>query len=143
MTQDNGFSVDNLDVFAEAATFKVGVIQDNEGNDKSGFVIVGKNSPEYQTETRRIRAEGLKRASKRKTALDTSTDEGSAALAALIDANEIVLACCVVVGWFGFATAGQPAPFDKAIATKLLTRFPTWRDKISAALEDDANFMKG
>ena len=143
MTQDIGFNLDNFDVAQDASTFLVGVILDADGEDKSGFMIVGKNSPQYQQAAQVIRASSLKRSSKRKTALDTSTDDGATAVAAIIDANEVTLACSVVIDWFGFASGGVPANFDKELLLKMLKRFPTWREKISAALEVDANFMKG
>ena len=140
----SGFSIDNLDDAANsAATFRVAVIVDADGEDKSGFVIVGKNSPEYQAAARAIRIDGLKRSSKRKSALDTSTDEGAGVVAKAIDANELTLAASVVVDWFGFASNGASAAYSKETAAKLLAKYPTWREKITAALDVDANFIKG
>jgi hypothetical protein len=143
MTQAVGFDLDQLTGTAEEVLFKVGVVQDAEGNDKCGFFIASKNSTEYQDAARLVRIDGLKRAAKRKTALDTSTDEGAGIIAKMIEANEIALASSVVKNWFGFEKQGMPAPFDKAMVPAMLSRMPTWRDKITVALESEANFLKG
>jgi hypothetical protein len=145
MTQSNGFNLDNLDsIDSEQPTFKVAVILDAEGEDKSGFIIQGKNSPEYQAEARSIRIDSLQKSSKRKTALDASTAEGAGVVANLIDSNDCRLAMSVVTGWFGFVDGtGVDAVFDKATVKKMFAKFPTWREKVSSALEVDANFIKG
>lgn len=142
MTQANGFDLDQLDVAAEEVLHKVIVVSDIDGNDKCGFYIVGKNSPEYQEAARQIRIDGLKRSSKRKTALDTSTDEGATAVAKMIDANELALVCSVVKDWFGFESKGVSASFHMPTVAKMLAKMPTWREKVSAALESESNFLK-
>jgi hypothetical protein len=140
---DNGFDIGNLDAINSVELFRVVVILDANGDDKSGFSIVGKNSAEYQAATHKIRVASLQRASRRKSSLDTTTEEGAAAMADAIDANELALAISVVRDWFGFASNGVTAPFDAQMTAKMLAKFPTWREKISAALEVDANFIKG
>ncbi len=141
MTQ--AFNIDQFDTPVEETLFKVGVAADIDGNDTCGFMITSKNSPEYQDAARQIRIDGLKRSSKRKTALDTSTDEGATAVAKMIEENELTLACSVVKDWFGFESAGSPAPFNKATVRKMFTVKPTWREKVTAALESEVNFTKG
>lgn len=143
MTQANGFDLDQLDSDVVETLVKVVVIVDADGNDKSGFYITGKNSPEFQEASRQVRIDGLKRSSKRKTALDTSTDEGAGAVAKLIETNEIALACAVVKDWFGFELKGVAAKFDKQMLAKMFQKMPTWKDKVTAALENEANFLKG
>ena len=145
MTQDTqtpGFDLALLTGEAEEVQHKVVVAQDAVGEDKCGFYIVGKNSPEYQDAARQVRIDGLKRAAKRKGPLDTSTDEGATVVAKMIEANEITLASSVVKGWFGFENQGAAADFNKALVSTMLTKMPTWRDKITAALEAEANFLK-
>lgn len=126
----------------QAVTFKVAISQTEDGDDKAGFVILGKDSKEYQAAARAIRIEGLKKSSKRKTSLDTSTDEGAGIVARLIDSNETTLALAVVVDWFGFSSNGAVVSFNKEIVGKLFAKYPTWREAVSAALENNANFMK-
>ena len=116
---------------------------DANGDCKSGFVIVGKNSDEYKAATKRIRVEGLQRSAQRKSPLDTSKAEGAETLASAIEANDIAQAAAVVCGWFGFANNGVAAQFDAKTARAMLVKFPTWRQKVLEALEDDANFIKG
>lgn len=137
-----GFDLDQLDANTEEVLHKVVVLVDDEGNDKSGFFITSKNSTEYQEASRKVRVDGLKRSSKRKTVLDASTDEGANLVAKLIDTNEMSLALSVVKGWFGFDSNGKAATFDKATVSKMFTKFPTWKDKVTAALENEGNFLK-
>lgn len=138
-----GFDLEQLDVVSEEVLHKVAVITDIDGNDKSGFFISSKNSPEYQAASHAARIDGLKRTSKRKSVLDTSTDAGAEAVAKIIERNEIAMACAVVKGWFGFQTAGAEAPFNKETVAKMFAKFPTWKDKVTAALDNEANFLKG
>jgi hypothetical protein len=138
-----GFDLSQLDSTEDATLFKVVVISDIDGNDKCGFMIDSKNCAEYREATRLVRIDGLKRSAKRKSALDTSTDEGAGVVAKMIENNEMTLALAVIKGWFGFQSNGVDVPFDKGLVTKMLTKYPTWKDKISAALDNEANFIKG
>jgi hypothetical protein len=147
MTQDvtpiaEGFDIGTLDS-KEDVLFTVAVITDVDGNDKSGFYISSKNSEEYQAATHRVRVDSLKRSAKRKAAVDTTTEEGATAIARVIEGNEMTLACAAVKGWFGFTSNGAEVPFSKTTLVKMLTRYPTWKDKITIALENEANFTKG
>lgn len=137
-----GFDISNLTAPAERVTFNVDVMYDEDGNATAGLIIVGKNSPEYQAENHATRAEGYKRSSIRKTAIDTKTDEGANKLIDLIDSNAQRLALAVVVGWYGFTSGGVEVPLDKALVKSSFEKYPTWQDKVSAALEVDANFLK-
>lgn len=121
--------------------FKLAVAHDVDGNELYGFFIDSKDCKEYQDATREIRIDGLKRSSKRKSALDASTDEGAGAIAKMIEKNEVTLAMSVVKGWFGFQQGGKDVPFDKVLLAKMFATKPTWKDKVNAALEKDANFL--
>lgn len=136
-----GFEVEDLDK-ADEATFNVAVIKDEEGEPVSGFIIVGKNSPEYQAENEAIRIEGIKRASKRSKQIDTSTDAGAALVAQTVSSNEKRLALAVTVGWFGFNSEGAPLAFNKQMVEKMYAKKPTWLAEVSNALEADGNFTK-
>jgi hypothetical protein len=138
-----GFDIDQLDSQSEQILHKVTLISDIDGNDKCGFFIDSKNCKEFQDATHQVRIDGLKRSSKRKTALDTSTNEGAGAVAKMIESNDTTLACSVVKGWFGFQSKGVDAQFDKAAVVKMFAKFPTWQDKVTAALDNEANFFKG
>lgn len=137
-----GFDIDAMNSNDDPVTHNVCVISDEDGNEVSGFIIVGKNSNEYQSVTQELRIEGIKRAARRKTTLDTSTDSGASVVARLVDENDRKKALAVVVGWYGMNSSGQPTKFDKTLVERMFTKFPTWQDKVLAALEDDANFMK-
>ena len=138
-----GFDLSTLDTSEVAqVTFKVPVIEDMDGEPISGFVIVGKNSPQFQTASSTVRIDNIKRASKRNKQIDSSTDEGAAAISRSVAMNEKALALAVVVDWFGFNDKGQPMPFDIALVEKLFAKFPQWQVKVNIALDNDANFMK-
>lgn len=136
------FDIGSMDTVTHS-TFRVSVIDYANGEPKSGFVIVGKNSEEYRKAAHHIRVEGLMRASKRKSLLDTSSTEGAESMAEAIEINDIRQATAVVVDWFGFANNGVVAPYDAAVVKRMLVKFPTWRQKVLDALENDANFIKG
>lgn len=138
-----GFEIDSLDNDVVVKnTFDVAVIEDAEGEPVSGFKIVGRNSPQYREQFNKVRIANTQRGSKRKKPLDTSTEEGAEILARTLDGNEDSLIMAVIVDWFGFNVEGQPATFDRARAERLLTKYPTWKDKIKVALDNDANFIK-
>lgn len=138
-----GFDLDTLDGNTlNEVRHQVVFTEDIDGNAISGVYIVGKNSAQYISATDAMRHKNIKKASKRKNAIDTSTDEGAASVARTIAENEHALAVAVTVDWFGFNKGGQPAPFDKEIIARAYDKMPTWQNKVNAALEVDANFMK-
>jgi hypothetical protein len=139
----SGFDLAFLDAPQDEQVSRVIVVTNADGDDECGFIVVGKNSQQYQDAQHQIRVEGLKRSSKRKTQIDTSTDQGAATLAKTIERNEITLAKAVVVGWFGFKSGGKEAPFNSAMLDKMFAVKPTWKDKINAQVENEANFSKG
>lgn len=143
MTTAQGFDLSLLDSNdVNEVSYKVSVIDNEDGDAVSGFIIVGKNSTEYQAEDNLIRKENIKRSAKRKTQIDASTDDGATTLVNLMEANAKRLALAVVVDWFGFNKDGKAVPFDKTIVSRMFTAYPQWQDKVSAALENDKNFMK-
>ncbi|NHZ94551.1 hypothetical protein [Massilia sp. CCM 8734] len=137
-----GFDISNFTAPAEQVTFKVPVLFDDDGEPTHGFIIVGKNSDEHREEWAKIRAEGRQRSANRRTAIDESKIEGAEKVVGLIDDNNKRLAIAVTVGWYGFTSAGAPAPFNKALAKAAFDKYPTWQDRVSYAMDEDANFLK-
>jgi hypothetical protein len=131
-----------LESASKRVTHDVPVLFDDDGEPKAGFRIVGKNSPEYVAENRATQAEGHQRAYKRKSAIDPATDEGSFQLADLINDNKKRIALAVTVDSFGFESGGKPLQLSKAQIVAAFEKFPTWQDRVLAALENDANFLK-
>jgi hypothetical protein len=140
--QVTGFDVDSLDGDIEQNTHRCSVIDDEDGNPKSGFIMVGKNSPEFQAVVNRIRIDNIKRAAKRKQQLDTSTDEGAGVVARTVAANDRATAMAVVTGWFGMLREGAEMQFDKAIVERMFNKFPQWQVKVLQDLEAESNFTK-
>lgn len=126
---------------ADKVTFKVPVIVDADGNPESGFVIVGRNSPEYREADKAVRVVNQKAAANRTKAIDLKSDAGATKVVDIVDGQEVARAAAVVVDWFGWDKGGVPRPFEKSAMVKILTAKPTWLAKINAALTEDNNFL--
>lgn len=124
---------------SEEPTFKVAVEFDEDGEEKSGFIIVGKNSSAYQEVARDIRADNIMKASRRK-GVDGSTEEGSKIIVNNVINNEHRIAKAIVVGWFGYTNNGKEISFDIDIVERMFVAKPQWQARVLAALEVDANF---
>lgn len=142
-TSNVGVDLDSILNFDTAQiTYRVPVIFDADGEPKSGFIIVGKNSPQYLDATGKVRVGNIMKSAVRRKPLDTSTEEGAKILTATLDNNSMNTALAVTVGWFGWQVEGQDAQFDRATLEKMLTKFPTWKDRIINDLDNDGNFIK-
>jgi hypothetical protein len=133
----------NLDTItsADENTFKVAVAFDDNGDATAGFVIVSKDSDQYRSAAHKLRKAGIKRAAVKNQRIDTKTDEGAEQFDNLMQTSELELAVSVVVDWFGFTKGDVPAPFDPATVRAALVKRPTWREKITASLENETNFL--
>jgi hypothetical protein len=137
-----GFDINDISSTDSYPTHRVSVLDDEDGNTVSGFIIVGKNSNEYQAAAKQIRVNNIMRASKRKSNIDAATTAGAELIARTVDEGDRVQALAVVTGWYGFMSDGQLIRFDKTLVERMFNRYPTWQAKVLAALEDDSNFMK-
>lgn len=145
MAQDQnvGVELDSLlSLDTTQVTHRVPVIFDADGNPKSGFIIVGKNSPQYMESTEKTRIGSIMKSAARKRPLDTTTEQGAKILTSTLDNNELNTAIAVTVDWFGWDVEGKPAQFDRNIVEKMLNKFPTWKAKIINDLDNDGNFIK-
>ena len=126
---------------AEAApTYDVAVMFAADATPTAGFMVVGKNSPQYQARRRLLSLDGVKRSAVRAKKIDTKTDDGAAELVDSIEGSETALAIACVVSWYGFTNPETVTP--EALA-KVFTARPTWRERVLAAIENDANFSQG
>lgn len=123
-----------------AAVHDVPVLFAADATPTAGFKVVGKNSPQYQAKRRQLAVNGVKRAAVRAKKVDTKTDDGASEIVESIDSNETELAIACVVDWYGFTNPAEPNP--DALA-KVFAARPTWREQVLAAIENDANFLKG
>lgn len=120
--------------------YDVPVVFNDDATPAAGFKVVGKNSPQYQAKRRLLALDGVKRAAVRAKKLDAKTDDGAAELIDSIDGNETALAIACVVEWYGFV---NPAELSADALAKVFAARPSWREKVLAAIENDANFSKG
>lgn len=133
---------DILGLDTSTVTHRVSVIDDVNGKPKSGFVIVGRNSPQFIEANTNLRVENIQRGAIRAKPLDTKTPQGAKTLTKTVDRNDMRTAVAVVVDWFGWERNKEPIPFDRATVEAMLTKYPTWKTKIAAALDNEANFIK-
>jgi hypothetical protein len=127
----------------EPGTQRVAIAWDEDGEPTDGFIIVGKDSDEYQRTISGQRQKAIRRQAVKRTRFDLKSEEGAEQLDATLRQNEFEVAAAVVVGWFGFTVNGQAAPFVRERVTQILAVKPSWKDRILAALEDEAAFLKG
>lgn len=120
-------------------TYDVPVVFNADATSAAGFLVVGKNSPQYQAQRRLIALQGIKRSATRGKKLDTKTDDGAAELMDSFEGNETSLALACVVSWYGFTNPDVLTP--DALA-KVFAARPTWREKVLDAIETDANFSQ-
>ena len=123
----------------QAATTDVVFEYDKAGKPKTGFTIVGPDSIEYLQAQVAQRVAGRKRNIAQQ--IDFKTDEGQNELERLTQENMDHTANAVVVGWFGFAKNGEPAPFNRETVATILGAKKSWRDKIINALDKESDFL--
>jgi len=123
-------------------THKVGVAFDDNMEPTVGFVIVSKDSPQVRDAASRMRALGIKRQSNKRTKIDAKTEDGAEELDKIMQKSDFEIALAAVVDWFGFTSNGQPIPFDPKMVRQMFEVRPSWREKVSADLEADENFLK-
>ncbi len=129
---------------AAASVFKshvVTVLFDDEGKHQAGFEIVGKNSEQYQDVIRATSTGAIQRSVQKKQQIDATTEKGAGDLYDLGVDRNMKIAMAVVVGLPGFVDKGQPVPVTGEFIKQVFTMFPTWQEKILAALEADSNFL--
>lgn len=143
MTTAQSFDLDSLNAETQQITYDVPLVFNADGDPQSGLRIVGRDSPEYRAAYKLIRTQGIQKAGHRKTAIDQKTEAGAELLFNLTESNEETLALAVVVGWFGFTKGGVEAEFNKATVSAMFKKKPTWREEVTAALANNANFIKG
>lgn len=135
----NIFDLINQDM--AAATTKVTLGKDPTSGKEFGFVCVGLDSPQWLGELEAQRVEGLKYV-REHGAIDANTDEGAALVKKRFDEGQIRQALAVTVDWFGLTDGeGNPAPFDREMARKMLTARPTWVDSVMAGISKAAAFF--
>jgi hypothetical protein len=132
----------DIENIKEEGTQRVAIEWDDEGEPTAGFIIVSKNSDEYQKTSAKHRQRQMRRQSVKKTRFDLKTEEGAQELDSTLQENQLELAQAVAVDWFGFNNRGTPLPFDKNMSNMFIAQKPVWRDRILASLEDEASFLK-
>ena len=137
------FDINALNV-SETTSFDVPVVFDDNGEPVAGFKCVGKDSKEYRATQRQQQIRAIKRSSVRANKQpDAKTNEGAAFYLDTGEENTMELAVACVVGLYGFNRGDAPLELTPANVEALFEKRGSWRDKVQAAIEADANFTKG
>jgi hypothetical protein len=115
---------------------------DAEGKVSAAIRIVGKNSQQYKNADRNLTRMALKKSAVRGRPLDLKKDSDSDEFMDQRETTNIALAVAVTVGWYGLTSGGQEYVFNADAAKALYTKNAVVRDKVLAAVEDAANFLK-
>jgi hypothetical protein len=140
MSTVKSIDLDDLSDTGEA-TQRVGVAFNDDAEPTVGFIIVGKDSSQYRETAQRLRVAGIKRGAVKSTRIDMKTEQGALEYDQTVLRNELELAVAVTVGWFGFTAAGAPAAFSEKAVRDVYAKRPTWRERVSAALENEQAFL--
>jgi len=125
-----------------ATTYDVPFHFDAEGNADAYITVVGKNSQQYKDAERTTTRVALKKSAVRGRPLDMKKDSDAEEFIDQREVTNVAIAAAVTVGWFGLTDKGVEYPFSAANAKALYTKHAVVRDKVLAAVEDQANFLK-
>jgi hypothetical protein len=133
---DIGLTADN-DV-----TYDIPFDFDGDGNTVAAITVVGKNSQRYKDADRKLTRVALKKSAVRGRPLDLKKDSDSDEFIEQRDTTNVELAVAATVGWFGLTNGGTEFPYSAANARLLYTNNIVVREKVLAAIENGANFLK-
>jgi len=115
---------------------------DSNGKAIAAIQIVGKTSKRFKDADREITRAGLKRSAVRGRALDLKRDADTDEFLDMRKDTNIRLAAAVTVGWYGLTHSGEEFVFNDENARLMYTANSYVLDKVLAAVEDGANFLK-
>lgn len=138
---DNSVDIDSLDQDAKEP-IDVALVLDDEGNPKSGFKVVGSDSPEYQEADRAWKVKNVQKSARRGHAIQAATETGAQELVNLVAKREYSIAVSCIVGIYGFTMKGEPAVLSEDTLKAIFSKKPTWRTKVVMAIEAEQVFTK-
>lgn len=120
----------------------VALVLDDDGNPKSGFRVVGADSPEYQEADRAWRVKNVQKSARRGHAIQAATETGAQELVNLVQKREFAIACACIKEMYGFTNNGEEAPLNEETLKAIFTKKPTWRTRVVLAIEAEQVFTK-
>jgi hypothetical protein len=115
---------------------------DDDGKVNAAIQVVSKNSQKYKDTERLLSRMALKKSAVRGRPLDLKKDADSDEFLDQREQTNVALAVAVTVGWYGLTSGGQNYEFTAEAAKALYSKNSIVRDKVLAAIEDQANFLK-
>ncbi len=120
----------------------VALMLDDEGNPRSGFKVVGSDSPEYQEADHAWKVKNVQKSARRGHAIQAATETGAQELVNLVARREMAICVACVKEVYGFTENGVPMPANEDTLKKIFSKKPTWRQKTCMAIEADQVFSK-
>ena len=138
---NKGFNVGLTDDDNEAV-YEIPLGFDENGEVTESISVVGKNSQKYKDADRQLSRATLKKSSVRGRGLDLKRESDADEFLDAREASNVTLATAATVGWKGLTSGGEVYEFSQANAKALYAGNTYIRDKVMAAVEDAANFLK-
>lgn len=120
----------------------VALVLDDDGKPKSGFKVVGADSPEYQEADRAWRVRNVQKSARRGHAIQAATENGAAELVNIAQKREFAIASACIKEIYGFTIDGEPAPLSEETLKTIFGKKPTWRLRVVMAIEAEQVFTK-
>lgn len=121
-------------------TTDVQVKFDNDGNPIEGFKVVGTNSTMYQDVIRQWSVRNVRKSAVKSRAPDARTEEGALDWVNSLQDRAQAIAIACTVGLYGFTDGDGPAVANPETLKRIFIARPAWKDKVVAAVENDALF---
>lgn len=132
----------DIGVSSEEVVYDIPFGFDDDGKVNAAIQVVSKNSQKYRDAERAISRTALKKSAVRGRPLDLKKDSDSDELLDQRDATNVALATAVTVGWYGLTNGDVEYAYSPDAAKFLYEKNTIVRDKVLAAIEDQANFLK-
>jgi len=115
---------------------------DADGAVNAAITVISKNSQAYKDADRTLARSQLKKSAVRGRPLDFKKDADADEFIDQRESTDVALAVSVTAGWFGLTNGGEEFAFSTANAKALYAKNATVRNKVLAAAEEQANFLK-
>lgn len=132
-----------FDLEAQDKPFDLVLQRDADSNATAGLYVQSPNAEDVQDVQNRLIAEGLRKSALRGAPIDLKNEDDAAQHVADSEARKTEVALAAVSGWYGIVRHGEPVAFSRDSLRELFNKRPSWRDRVLAALDNEANFTRG
>lgn len=136
-----GFNV-GLDDNQAETTYDIPLSFDAQGNTDAFITVLGKNSKAFRDTERTLNRVALKKSAVRGRPLDLKKDSDSDEFIESRELHNVTIAVAVTTGWTNLQNGDAEYVYSTENAKDLYTKNVHVLNKVLAALEDQANFLK-